>query len=172
MHFKTIITFDKEKAKNSEEARGYVYDFLTEEGFCNQGMFSSSPADWFNVGGRWSGELQDAEEFFKKANKVLGKKEKEYIYSSDLDKEENKQKLQKFWESLGKKGLNPYVRNQYEDFGYEDDAMILTKELYDKELKEFEGKYTDDEHFWDLEQEEVNKEFIKNKWIVIVDYHS
>ena len=35
-----------------------VADTLTEEGFANQdGRWNYGPADWFLVGGRWSGEL-------------------------------------------------------------------------------------------------------------------
>lgn len=171
MHFRTFITFDKSKAENSEIAREYVKTFLIEENFCNQGFFSNSPADWFVIGGRWSGELQDID-IYKKVMKMLKKKKDEHLYQKDLDSEENKKEIQKIWEKEGGKGINPLIRDNYNDNGYEDDAMVVTKTLYNKFLKELKGKETDNEHFWDLEYDCVDKKFIGNKWIVMVDYHN
>jgi len=171
MHYRSFMTFNKEKANNSEEARFYVRNFLEEEGFCSDGFFSSSIADWFVIGGRWSGKLQDIK-IFDEVMKMLKKKKDEHIYTSDLDDEKTKKKIQKIWESKGGKGESSYTRNQYNTDGYEDDAMIVTKKLYDKFLKDYEGTETDGEHFWDLDYEEVSEKFIGTKYIVVCDYHN
>uniref|UniRef100_A0A6M3LVC4 Uncharacterized protein n=1 Tax=viral metagenome TaxID=1070528 RepID=A0A6M3LVC4_9ZZZZ len=171
MHHRAFITFKKENAENSEEARNYVLDFLTDEGFCIGGFFCCPIADWFVIGGRWSGELQNIS-IHKKIMEMLNKPEGEYLYSSDLEDEGNQIKIQKLWEKEGGKGINAYKRDQYENLGYDDDAMIVTEKIYNDFLKENEGTETNGESFWDLDYEEVNKDFINNKWIVVVDYHN
>jgi len=172
MHFKALMTFKKENAKNSQEAREYVINYLENEGFCSSGYFSNSIADWFVIGGRWSGELQniDIEKKIKKMLQKKGKPKDEFIYESDI--EENKKEIEKIWKDSGGKGECSWIRDNYKVDGYEDDAMIVNKEIYDKFLKEYEGDTSDGEYFWDLDYEEVDKEFIGNKWIVVVDYHS
>ena len=171
MHYRSFITFNKEIAENSQQAREYVTNYLEDEGFCSDGFFSNGVADWFVIGGRWSGELQGIE-IIDDVRKLLKIKKDDYISSKDLENEDNKIKINKIWKDKGGKGENPYYRDNYNSIGYEDDAMIVTKEIYDKALKEFEKIETDGEHFWDLDYEEVSKEFIGNKWIVVVDYHN
>jgi len=172
MHFKALFTFDKEKANNSQEAREFVHMFLENEGFCNSGYFSMSVADWFVIGGRWSGELQGIK-IYDKVMKALGKTEKDFgISTSELADEEIKKKILKVWGDEGGVGLCPFYRDSYSEFGYEDDAVLVTKEIYDKFLKEYEGMETDNEHFWDLEYEDVSEKFIGNKYLVLVDYHN
>ena len=65
----------------------------------------------------------------------------------------------------------PYNRDTYQPNGYADDAMLLTQELYDALLKEYEGKEESDYHA-DLEYEPVSPEMIGKKWLVVVDYHN
>lgn len=172
IHYKAFFTFKKEIANTSEEARGYVIDFLTEQEFCSQGFFSQAPADWFVVGGRWSGELQNIniQDEVMKMLQDKGKPKEEHLYESDIEK--NKEEIQNIWKENKGEGVCPYLRDSYKDEGYEDDAMIITKEIYNKFLKEYEGDCSDGEGYWDLEQQEVNNDFIGNKWIVVVDYHN
>lgn len=63
--------------------------------------------------------------------------------------------------------------------GQEQDAKVLTKELYQEFLSRYEGKShhkpndTEREfYFTDLDGEPVSQEFIGNKWIVICDTHN
>jgi len=64
-------------------------------------------------------------------------------------------------------------RDVYKREGYDDDAMVVTEDLYEKLLKEYEGKNEDDNGlFWDLDYDEVSREFIGKKWLVVLDYHS
>jgi hypothetical protein len=78
------------------------------------------------------------------------------------------------WPHNGKKK----IESMDDLFGYDDDAMLVTPELYDKCLRRFEGEYActgdpgqDDPTFADLDREEVSEDFIGEKWIVVVDYH-
>jgi len=56
----------------------------------------------------------------------------------------------------------PIQRDTYQHTGYEDDAMLLTQELYDALL----------EHYADLEYDDVSPAMIGKKWLVVVDYHN
>lgn len=64
-------------------------------------------------------------------------------------------------------------RNTYLDYGYEDDALILTKQL----LKELKGRVKEVLCFIPSTSEELivgalDEDHIDNYWIVVVDYHS
>ena len=60
--------------------------------------------------------------------------------------------------------------------GNEEDAQLVTAELYERHLKPFEGAYEEyDEDgigFVDVNNDEVNPDFIGRKWLVVVDYHN
>lgn len=176
MHFRAIVTFNKDEAENSKEARSHAEYFLQDNGFCSQGFFSSGPADWFVIGGRWSGSLQrayvDFDKFHKRAMKSLNKKKDLFLSYGDTDNKDNQKKFQKIWEELGGKGINLYGRDQYSDEGYDDDAMIVDEVLYKEELQKHEGSEGNGESFWDLDFEPVDRGFIGKKWIVVVDYHN
>ena len=174
MHYKAIITFNKENAENSEEARTYAHQFLIDEGFCAEsGRFNCPIGDWFVIGGRWSGCLSELDvegDLYEEVRKMLKIKKDDFLSTDDVEK--NKKKIQELWLKMGGKGLNPLGRNAYSDYGYDDDSAIVDKKIYDKLLKEHKGECDDGEHFWDLDYDEVSKDFIGNKWIVIVDYHN
>lgn len=57
MHTRMLVTMPLSEADTSLEARKYVQDWLGEEGFCGNGRFGCGYADWFVIGGRWSGCL-------------------------------------------------------------------------------------------------------------------
>jgi hypothetical protein len=57
MHYRFLVTFNKDEAETSEDARSYVTDYLHEHGFAGEGRWGGGLADWFVIGGRWSGEL-------------------------------------------------------------------------------------------------------------------
>ena len=65
----------------------------------------------------------------------------------------------------------PEKRNVYRDDGYEDDAMIVTEEIYNTLLKEYEGSKESEDHA-DLDHESVSLDFVGKKWVVVVDYHT
>jgi len=198
MHNRLLITFNqlkaeiKDQADNSEEARRYAIHYLEEEGFCDQRKFCYGPADWFVIGGRWSGELllshldeEKLEQFYK---------EPLVLHISQRSSDEEKEQV---WSMFGQyfpefpsccagdwvgdwvaeilSGNNielPYCRDSYRVEGYVDDAMPVDEAIYQRLLKEYEGKYESDEYkFIDLDGDIVDIEFIGNKWIVVVDYH-
>ena len=61
-------------------------------------------------------------------------------------------------------------RGGFQPCGDADDAMLVTQELYDKLLKEYE-ELADSESTADLDYDPVSAEFIGKKWMVVVDYH-
>jgi hypothetical protein len=81
--------------------------------------------------------------------------------------------FQEQWDSLAPAAYVgiPYIRDTYKEDGYADDAMLLTQELYDALLKEYEG-HDESEYHADLEYEPVLPAMIGKKWLVVVDYHS
>lgn len=86
---------------------------------------------------------------------------------------------------LATKTLSP-KRNHYKEFGYEDDALLLTKNLYDTYLHPFErhvrrtdyfrtyhcGGFSRVGSFIDLDNELLSQDFVFRKWLVIADCHS
>lgn len=62
MHFPYIVVLNKDDYANSQDARESAESLLTENGFCGDGYFNCGKADWFVVGGRWSGYLKDWEQ--------------------------------------------------------------------------------------------------------------
>ncbi len=183
MHYRLLVTFNKDQAATSEEAREHVFETLHDEGFCGEsGRWRSCVADWFVVGGRWSGFLSRLT-WAKEFDHVVTTTEADYdihiwgAWYHDKAKQQLQHKLakrfQRFWDSIAPtsyKGI-PYQRDTYKADGYEDDAMLLTRELYESVLKEYEGM-KESEYHADLDYDEVAPSLIGRKWLVVVDYHT
>jgi hypothetical protein len=182
MHYRFLVTFDKRHAATSIAAREYVWQTLHDEGFCGEGRWGGGMADWFVIGGRWSGELSRYS-WAKALTAQMHAIEQEHgiqvwgAHYGDKGKQHLQQQLaerfQAMWDAVAPpayKGI-PIDRNTYSDVGYEDDAMLLTQDLYDALLKEHEGA-TDSAHHADLDDDAVSLAMIGKKWIVVVDYHS
>lgn len=170
-----LITFNKADAETSEDARHHVYDqLINDPTFVNAGgRFGASIADWFVIGGRWSGELAEARlktPFYEQAKSLFANPDA-FGYSMQEVKEKEPE-LQALWERLGGTDTNPMNRDTYLSYGYEDDAQIVDQALYDKLIKEYEGSDGDDLAFVDLNWDIVSPEYIGKKWLVVVDYHS
>ncbi len=186
MHSLLLVTCNKENAETSQEARDYVDDVLTNDNsFVGEGGHFGSPvADWFVIGGRWSGELS-RQTWAEGVTKFIGELEKKekiglWRYSYPDGKYAEKQKrLIKEVEELYQKSLPAeyrdkglvYARDTYGNYGYEDDAAIVTPELYDLFLKPYEGVDLSEGVYVDLDWDEVSRDFIHTKWLVVVDYH-
>ncbi len=177
MHYRLFVTFTHDHASNSEQARHYAYDTLLAEGFTeSDGLFNEAPSDWFVIGGRWSGELLTGNNtaFYDKSKELIG--ESDQFISQDGTKAHAKE-LNQYWAELGGQDEHPWLRDNYDHWGYEDDAQILTPETYEL-IRKYEGDWTHEEGEWshlvyvDLDQDELNNEFIGKKWIVVVDYHN
>jgi hypothetical protein len=182
MHYRFLVTCAREAAANSVEARKYVQSTLHEEGFCAEGRWSCGMADWFVIGGRWSGDLS-RNTWARTITDEMQALEREQgvqvwgVFYGSAEKERIQQELAARFQSLWDmhapeeyRGI-PIQRDTYQDTGYEDDAMLLTQELYDALLKEYEGT-EEFEHHADLEYDDVSPAMIGKKWLVVVDYHT
>lgn len=194
MHYRLLVTIPKDGIETSEEARQSVSEYLTNEGFCDQDKrFHKAPADWFVIGGRWSGCLNVNIEKFFEASKKFQVNE---WGLTDKDIKQNTTELQKLWRDLGGKGLHPYERDGYRHNGSDDDAILLDTVAYDTFLKGYEGvkvekigdreyetkngeygEYWLDAHKWhlgwiDTEHEALSSALVGTRWLVVVDYHS
>jgi len=76
------------------------------------------------------------------------------------------------WRKHGGAGPKPYTRSGYEQFGYPDDAVLLTQHLYDALLSGYAGQSLDRDAYADLDDEELSPDFVGRKWLVVVDYHN
>lgn len=118
----------------SLDIRRHVYDRLMEDssfigGWDDSMLFYTPVADYFSVGGAWSGYLVDED------------------------------------------------RESLEDYGEDDDAQLITTDLYAKFLTDYVGlwiKRSEEEgpEFVDLDSEMVSETFIGRKWLVVVSWHS
>jgi hypothetical protein len=182
MHYRFFVTCEQGAAETSDEARKYVQDTLFEEGFSSQGRWGGGMADWFVIGGRWSGELSRAS-WAKDITIQMDALEREHavqvwgaFYGSTEKtriQHELAARFQRLWDQHAPdayKGI-PIQRDTYQETGYEDDAMLLSQELYGALLKEYEGQEESDHHA-DLEYEAVSPAMIGKKWLVVVDYHN
>ena len=189
MHYRLFVTFNKKKAKTSEDARVYVESKLIQGGFVyesedwdEEGNFIGKPlskfhgwCDWFVTGGRWSGELAIRRLNQKKIDKFRKAFDKKYGWYTNVEikanmrQQQSKNLFREYFPNF--KGEHPFWRYNYEPQGFEDDAQIVDEKLYKECLKHFEGQYIVEEHFIDLDKEKVNLKFIKKKWIVVVDFH-
>jgi len=192
MHYRLLVTFGKDKAKNSQEAREYANsELFNDSSFCGDGgRFSSPIADWFVIGGRWSGELS-RQTWAKEVEEKISALEKETgleVWGCFCRKGSNNEKLQAKLkvkvEKLYKKATPTkyrnsglcYDRDTHKETGYADDAMLVDGVLYEALLKKYQGldQSEDDElHFVDLDYDPVSaKDFIGKKWLVVVDFHN
>lgn len=179
MHFQMLITIEMPLDADSETVRKSVYEALVnDESFCGEGgRFGCPLADWFVIGGRWSGLLAEAliGNAFRRALQATFPelKDGELIPAWA---EAHPAEMNALWASCGGKGIHPWNRSSYDEHGYEDDAMPLTQALYDALLAQYKGSATEQDgghcEYADLEHEQLCPDFIGSKWLVVVDYHS
>lgn len=175
MHKRLLLTLEAPATATSDDVRDATYErLMDDDSFCGEGggRFGHPLCDWFVIGGRWSGLLAETlmrGEFKSKAHALEGM-DRELLASDVIDGHANE--LDAIWHSLGGTGPNPYSRSNYLHYGYADDAMLVSEELYNALLDKHEGRDTDRESFADLDYEEVDRDFIGRKWLVVVDYHS
>ena len=187
MHYRMLVTFDRNEAQDSAEARDHVSEELIEDTtFMEGGRFSMGYCDWFVAGGRWSGELSRAT-WAQAVQKEIDQLEKQEglqvwgVYYGDQEKRDRQAVLkvkalyaEALPEAYQGQGL-VYTRDTYQDMGYEDDAMLVSEQLYDALLAEYEGQDLADDWFGvafvDLDWEPVSRDFVDKKWLVVVDAH-
>ena len=183
MHFRFLVTFNKDSADNSQEAREHAENAIINEGFTgSDGRWSYGIADWFVIGGRWSGELS-RHSWARDITVQMAAIEKEQdvrvwgiVYGDEAKQNKQRELAARFQEMWDAAAPSDYIgipiqRDTYKTDGYADDAMILTRGIYDGLLKQYEGR-EDSEHHADLDFEPVSPEMIGKKWVVVIDYHS
>ncbi len=173
MHTLLLVTMALPESTTSQEARDKVYEALMNDGsFCGEGgRFSSPLCDWFVIGGRWSGLLSDTiigpvwkQALIAKIPEFDGKR----LPSTLI--ENHAETLDAIWHEHGGTGPSPYTRSGYD--GFEDDALQITRKLYDALLAKYAGEVGVDEEFIDLDDETVDFGFVGRKWLVVIDYHN
>ena len=180
MHYLMLITIAMSPGATSEDARCRAYSRLVEDAsFCGDsaGRFGSPVCDWFVIGGRWSGLLQETllgdayQTAFRQAFPDMASG---YFPARLVD--ERRDALNRLWRLFGGSGANPVTRSSYDELGCDDDAMLVNRRLYDHFLKPNRGKDIRRENagtpFADLDHEAVDESFIGRKWLVVVDYHN
>lgn len=186
MHYRFFVTFNKEYAATSMEARDYAAQYLNDNGFAHDEdkRWAGGFADWFVIGGRWSGELSRhswAASLYTRlenAEKAAGVQVWGASYADKTLQRKQKALTKLFTVAWKQEAPKVYLRlpinrSTYLALGYEDDAMLVTQELYDKLLQEYatDGS-TDSEHHADLDYDAVTPAMIGEKWLVVVDYHT
>lgn len=179
MHFQMLVTTSLTDGKTSEDARCKVYNsLLNDESFCGSGgRFGSPLCDWFVIGGRWSGLLAETLIGEKYCDAVVARfpeMAKGFWPTSLIDT--HRDEFDAIWRDHGGSGPSPYARSSYVELGYPDDAMLLTRELYDALLAPHEHESLvlegGHDHYLDLDDEPLQPDAIGHKWLVVVDYHS
>jgi hypothetical protein len=178
MHYLMLVTLTLAAGSTSADARNEAYcRLMDDDSFCGDGgRFGFPVCDWFVIGGRWSGTLQETL-LGKSYVNALRKKfpETEGMVSTRWV-EEHRDELDQLWRRHGGAGDGPITRSSYESYGADDDAMPVTGALYQHFLGEYTGESRVKDslrcRFIDLDDEPVDETFIGRKWLVVVDYHS
>jgi hypothetical protein len=183
MHYRFLVTFNAGAAKNSTQARRHVEQTLLAEGFVGaDSCWGYGMADWFVIGGRWSGVLS-RHSWAALITAQMDALEKQHgvqvwgaYYSDEASQHLQRdlaERFQAMWNAVAPcvyRGI-PIVRDTYKADGYEDDAMLLSQELYDHLLTEY-ADYSESEYHADLDEEDISPDMVGRKWLVVVDYHS
>ena len=174
--------------KNKKEVAKEVSDSLENQGFTFQGRFAQGPADFFEIGGRWTGELTAVQ-----LSPLLLKS-----FSEKLDEINfpfgSKKEAMKSWKRMEKifysyfpkfKGTIPFGREIYSrrlgkfarEF-WEDDVQIVSKKLWNRLIKKGIAESTDDfmeDQILNLEDTVSSleeKNVVDKMYACVVDYHN
>lgn len=176
MHFCLFVCIPVTEAETSQEAREAVAKYLEVEGFTFSGRFGGR-ADYFSIGGRWSGRLTLLRLKHERPRdfKLFWSKRKEARTSKGV--------IALFRKTYPKfRGTIPVGRQKIGFYGRKDDAQILDEVLF-TELKC--GFSNDANYTWELQapnvistqdydESEWPKDAFSAKgkyWVVLVDYH-
>jgi len=169
--------FQATKDKTDQErVIAYVYNHLVEEGFTQNGKWASGLADWFEIGGRWSGNL-----IYYRLNPLLRKACEDKLHSmeSGWTEAQSKKVFKEFFPHSKLK--NPFFRNLNILGGiFKDDAQIVDELLWNRliypEIKQCNEVLEDPVYYTENRPGDMNgltKSKVVNKmWAVIVDYHT
>lgn len=190
MHSLYFVRLKREsEQETSEHAQNRAETILNANGFAGEsGFYSHSKADWFVVGGRFSGALFRHSELYAKGleaiRPMLEKEIKEhrdnlldYLYINDhLISKEKVEEVDKAFKAVT--GV-PYFRSvDWADRFSEDNAVVVGK----AELATLKDKFGDcevalvsEEADWidaEVPLAEVKDDELLGSWVVIIDYHN
>lgn len=157
MHALYFVIFDRKEAGNSLKAKNLATNTLMDENFCCQeGFFSAGKAEWFTVGGRWSGILQVLK---------LGIDMERFFGMSEQERKDS-------WSQKGGAGPCPGEDRHSGFEEYPDDAMVVDQGLWQKlaetypEVEAYDANACSEDILADLKSQDVI-----GRWIVVIDYH-
>jgi hypothetical protein len=181
MHYLMLVTLTMSPGASSLDTRIRAHaKLIDDDSFCGEGgRFGSPLCDWFVLGGRWSGVLQEAK-LGKPHQEALAREFPQiaggHYYPADLAVT-HKERLNQLWQQAGGSGDSPLTRSNYDELGQDDDAMLVDQTLYERFLRKHEGQSGTppecaDGHVVDLDDDDIDASFIGRKWLIVVDYHS
>jgi len=201
MHYRLFVTLNKKGLPTSSLAKMEVMKRLNEQGFCGESSHLArlktgrklrygsyypedetyyGEADWFVIGGRWSGELTKTRLKKKKIAQFRAEFKDWFTDQKNGEKERAEQEkalLPKYFsEKELPMNLRPlFWRDTYSYKGHFDDCQLIDKKMFSliKKYKKCDGrdKYGS-LYFTDLDGDKPSPKFIGNKYLVIVDYHN
>ncbi len=174
MHYLYFVLIKKEECSTSNNAQEHANNLLENEGFTAQGFFGSGKADWYEIGGRWSGCLTEC------LMPLEYREELKKLYENSRTTNEEYEAL---WKKYKGDGKCPQTREHNWHRGQSDDnARILTKKLYEglKQTYPETEIYCEEDCIettieqlqHDLYNLDNAEELFNNYWIVTVDYHN
>jgi len=139
MHNLLLVTIRKEIARNSKEARAYTYKWLADNKLaCQDSAFCSGMADWFVIGGRWSGWLTLLHLEQERLDRFLDEFDKKYgwyIGAGFSEQDRSQQSIRLFNKYFPEfRGKHPFWRN-LSALGADDDAMICDDIIFEMMIK-------------------------------------
>jgi hypothetical protein len=185
MHSLYFVITPHADGVSSREVLNEVERILDNEDFVfSDKLWSGGKCDWYGIGGRWSGLLSELTWAKMAVAEILKLEQKNDVqingvFYGDSDKSLKQKEIQEQAEQIWNKHkpkeylLTTYYRNQFENTPQDDDAMIITPELWHK-LKE---TYNDVEVYDSENHQEFTISSVTDddlyiaKWITVVDYH-
>jgi hypothetical protein len=182
MHALLYVCLPRSQARSSLQTRKKVCAYLTEEGFDTERRFSGH-CDWFQVGGRWSGQLTLLRLQYQQPKR--SEKLWDRLLAAPSD-EEDKEAVRLFREAfLGVRVKLPLRRSSIGDYGEPDDAQIMDEPLFEQLKMGFSEEVTHADEpaqvifTTDCYVLEPDGDFPWPKngtegakfWVVVIDYH-
>jgi len=182
VHNMVYVLVPKYLVENKEKVAEYVHRSLSNEGFVDDGskLFTTSPADWFVIGGRYSGILTkirlDPEKF----------SDYDEFLVAEIEKSKNDEafvkSVTKAWKTFFPEysHLTPiFLREPYLELGYPDDVQEVDEVIYEKIIERemsiygtiFGTNIYESGTILNLYGIDENEPMIGNFWIVVVDFH-
>ena len=181
MHARLIALLDRMGSASSLHARKRAATRLRDEGLIEGGgLFCPPLADWFVIGGRWSGcltwariEEERLKAFWRGFHEMGGIDD-----GSEADRAIGEVLFKEHFPDLT--GVSPFGRTSRRELGYEDDAQVLDEALWGflERLGQYPiaadtGRLLRGGCFVNLDDpyEALAEEDIGRKWCVVVDFH-